>query len=504
MSEEPTLDPRPPASRKRRGAGIYVAYSIAAALLLGAGALSLGHLTPRRPAAPPAAGTAKQAPSAAKPAPAIATSGQTPGPPPPQAPAPSVTVQMPSVTVKMPDPKDSPAPAAPPVAAAADAKAPDTKPPTEPPPTAAAPPPSPGQSPPAAASPAPPLLGSSPGFVAPPMPPTIAGTDSATGPVNLIAANGLPLPPPEKPPVPGRRVGLCPPGSDLADLAEASPLGSLPRVAPNGCMAWLAYASDFNHLDREHPRLGIAVIGVGMSEPLTQKAVETLPPGTTLVFVPDTPNLDRWIQRARERGLEALLLVPTRSNVQGVPDRGMAPVQMGVAPAENIRRLRAVLATATGYVGVALLPGPVLDDAATLRPLLTEIRDRGLLVLEFERWNGKSLVHPMSRELGVPYSTDIDRPIAWIDRFRTNGQETTARDVDTSLGEVEKFVGTARFGLAWSLARPVAIERIAAWVPGMRTRGIVLAPVTGVTECAEKCQKRLPRLPQPAAAPPKR
>ena len=181
----------------------------------------------------------------------------------------------------------------------------------------------------------------------------------------------------------------------------------------------------------------------------------------------------------------------------------MAPLQMGLAPAENIRRLRAVLATATGYVGVALLPGPVLDDAATLRPLLTEVRDRGLLVLEFERWNGKSLVHPMSRELGVPYSTDIDRPIAWIDPSHQR-PETTARDVDNSLGEVEKFVGTARFGLAWSLARPMAIERIAAWVPGMRSRGIVLAPVTGVTECAEKCQKRLPQLPRPAAASPKR
>jgi polysaccharide deacetylase 2 family uncharacterized protein YibQ len=309
----------------------------------------------------------------------------------------------------------------------------------------------------------------------------------------------LPLPPPEKPPVPGRRVGLCPPGSDLADLVEASPVGGLPRIAPNGCMPWLAYASEFNHLDREHPRLGLAVIGVGMNEPLTQKAVETLPPGTTLVFVPDAPNLERWIQRARERGLEALLLMPTQDS-QAVPEHSMAPLQKGLTPAENIRRLRAVLAKATGYVGVALLPSPVLKDAATLRPLLTEIRDRGLLVLEFERWNGGSLLHSMSRELGVPYSTDIDRPIAWVDRFSANGQETTARDVDKSLGEVEKFVGTARFGLAWSLARPLAMDRISAWVPGMLKRGIVLAPVTGVTECAENCQKRLPRAPQPPAA----
>ena len=54
MSEEPALDRRPPAPRKPRGAGIYVAYSIAGALLVGAGALSLGHLSAYRPGAKPA------------------------------------------------------------------------------------------------------------------------------------------------------------------------------------------------------------------------------------------------------------------------------------------------------------------------------------------------------------------------------------------------------------------------------------------------------------------
>jgi polysaccharide deacetylase 2 family uncharacterized protein YibQ len=326
----------------------------------------------------------------------------------------------------------------------------------------------------------------------------IAGPGSDSAPAVLIAANGLPLPPPEKPPMPGRRQGLCPGSTEPAALVETSSLGRLPRIAADGCTPWLAYAANFDHLDREHPRLGMAVIGIGLNEALTQKAVETMPPATTLVFVPETPNIDRWIQRARERGLEVLLLLPSQ-NPQGGEDKGMAPLQVGLSPDENLRRLRAVLAKATGYVGVALLPSPVREDTATLRPLMTEIRDRGLLVLEFERWNGKSQVHAMSRELGVPYSTDIDKPIAWVDRFKANDRETTAADVDAGLDAVEKHVRSARFGLGWSLARPLAVDRIVAWAPGVKTRGIVLAPVTGVTECAENCRKRLPRAPQPPA-----
>jgi polysaccharide deacetylase 2 family uncharacterized protein YibQ len=485
MSEDPALDRRLPVLRKQRGAGIYVAYSIAGALLLGAGALSLGHLSTYRPSAvgqPAMAGQAKVQPSGrATPAsPAVLAQAQPPAQPPPPPTAPSTTVRLPSVTVKMPEPRDAATP--PPAAAAAPAAA-------SPPPATTEPAP-----PPAAAAPPPPDASPGPGA-----PPTTTA-DAGDAPVNLIAANGLPLPPPEKPPAPGRRLGKCPAGTDAAEMVETGPAGRLPRIAGNGCMSWLAYASDFDHLDRERPRLGIAIIGIGLSEPLTQKAIETLPPGTTLVFMPETPNLDRWIQRARERGLEAVLLLPSQ-NPQGVSERGMPALQKGLAPGENVRRLRAVLARATGYVGVAVLPSPVLEDAATLRPLLEEIRDRGLLVLEFERWNGKSLVHSISRELGVPYSTDIDSPIAWVDRFNANGRETTAADVDAGLGEVEKYVRTARFGLGWSLARPLAVDRIAAWAAGARTRGILIAPVTGVTECAESCQKRLPRAQQsPASA----
>ena len=499
MSDDPALDRPLAVPRQPRGTGIYVAYSIAGALLLGAGALSLGHISSYRP---PAAGQPAMGGQAV-----AQTAPASPGGPTqaqPQAPAPattpSVTVRPPSVTVKMPDLKDAAAP--PPPANPATAAPPPTTTPTPTAPTSAAPTPStttpappPASAPPVAVAPSTP--GASPGVSEPPPASPAPATDTSDAPVNLIAANGLPLPPPEKPPVPGRRVGKCPLGSNPADLVEASPAGRLPRIAGNGCMPWLAYATDFDHLDRERPRLGIAVIGIGLNEASTQKAIETLPPGATLVFAPETPNLDRWIQRARERGMEAVLMLPVQS-AQGAAERGMPALQKGLAPAENMRRLQAVLAKATGYVGVALLSSPVLEDSATLRPLLAEIRDRGLLVLEFERWSGKSLVHPISRELGIPYSTDIDSPIAWVDRFNANGRETTAADVDAGLSAIEKYVRTARFGLGWSLARPLAVERIAAWAAGARMRGILIAPVTGVTECTESCQKRLPRAQPPA------
>src|SRR5436190_100149 len=117
MSEEPALDRRLPVPRKPRGAGIYVAYSIAGALLVGAGALSLGHLSKYRPAgqpamaSPPDATTAKP-PEAAAPKPPIELAQAQP-PSPSPAPTPAPPAPAPSVTVKMPDPKDA-APPTPP------------------------------------------------------------------------------------------------------------------------------------------------------------------------------------------------------------------------------------------------------------------------------------------------------------------------------------------------------------------------------------------------------
>ena len=293
-------------------------------------------------------------------------------------------------------------------------------------------------------------------------------------PPTLVAANGLPAPPPEKPPVPAR----CPP-LDPAVLTELAPIGRLPRVDANGCMPWLAYAAPFNYRETR-PRVGIVVLGLGKDPQVTQRAIDGLPPRITLAFASDAPWLDRWVERARARGHEVLVMLPVQTTDRPL-DSTLAPLRADIAPAENLRRLQMVLARAgTGYIGVIVPTTTPLNSAEpALRPLIKEISDRGLLVLETFR-TGR-LVYQLSKELGVPYSADA----GWIDR------QNDAGEIVANLQALEDFTMKNRFALAVGMAQRETVERLIAWSKDIEARGLVLAPVTGLTECLDLCADRV-------------
>ncbi|HEX2890127.1 divergent polysaccharide deacetylase family protein [Vineibacter terrae] len=305
-------------------------------------------------------------------------------------------------------------------------------------------------------------------------PSTEAAVPPPAPPLALIAANGLPAPPPEKPAVPAR----CPP-LDPAALVEWTPVGRLPRIDANGCMPWLANAAAFNYRETR-PRVGVIVLGLGKDPQLTQRAIDALPPRISLGFASDAPWLDRWIDRARARGHEVLVMLPVQAPDKP-RDSTWPPLRADVAPEENMRRLHTLLARAgAGYIGVIVpTTTPLSSTDAALRPLLKEVGDRGLLVLETFR-TGRT-VYETSKDLGLPYSSDA----GWIDR-RSEPDEITA-----NLQALEEFTLVNRFALAVATAQRETIERLIAWSKDIETRGIALAPVTGLTECVDLCAERV-------------
>lgn len=270
----------------------------------------------------------------------------------------------------------------------------------------------------------------------------------------------------------------CPP-LDPTVLIEQAPVGRLPRVDANGCMPWLAYATAFNYRETR-PRVGVVVLGLGKDAQVTQRAIDGLPPRVSLAFASDAPWLDRWIERARARGHEVLVMLPVQTNDKPL-DSISPPLRADIAPAENVRRLQTLLARAgTGYIGVIVPTTTPLNSAEpALRPVLKEISDRGLLLLETFR-TGR-MVYQLSRELGLPYSTDA----GWIDRQSEPGE------IVANLQALEEFTARNRFALAVGMAQRETIERLIAWSKDVESRGLVLAPVTGLTECLDLCAERV-------------
>src|SRR5262245_52714421 len=84
----------------------------------------------------------------------------------------------------------------------------------------------------------------------------------------------------------------------------------LPRISPSGWMPWMAYARRFEPTAGT-PRIGILMINLGVDEVLTRRAIDELPGRVSLAFLPSSPDLARWLQRAHERGHETYLMLPT-------------------------------------------------------------------------------------------------------------------------------------------------------------------------------------------------
>jgi uncharacterized protein len=269
---------------------------------------------------------------------------------------------------------------------------------------------------------------------------------------------------------------------DVTDEAQR-----LPRISPSGWMPWIAYARRF---DPSGPpaRVGVLMINLGASEALTRRAIEELPGEVSLAFLASTPDLPRRLGEAREHGHEVYLMLPVE-DPSGPAERGLRPIQTSLEATENVRRLRGAMARGEFYVGfAAAFAGPLWQSEAATRPLLQEIADRGLALIEINPTPATATVHRLTEELGIGYARtaevldyrlsdggiagNLDRLDAWV---RETAPEQPPRH---RFGVVQPTDEAIDAIVAWSRRRP---ERPAA----------ALVPIIGHFECRDACMARV-------------
>jgi polysaccharide deacetylase 2 family uncharacterized protein YibQ len=310
-------------------------------------------------------------------------------------------------------------------------------------------------------------------------------TTPAAEPETLPFRRGGSLKLPPKPPSAAFRT--LPP-AEVAGMVETTADGQrLPRISASGWMPWIANSRRF---DPAGPtiRMGLLMIDIGGDELLTQRAVDDLPGEVSLAFLPSTPDLPRWLRRARERGHETYLMLPVE-DPNGPAERGIKSIATSVDPSENLRRLTGAMARGEGYVGfVVRSPGPVSQSEAIARPLIKEIADRGLAVVEINPSPDTAILRGLTIELGVGYA----RSTSILDYKLAGGSLASALDrLVTWLGES----GTERtprhiFGVLQPSNE--AIDAIVAWHARQATPpGFSLVPIIGHFECRHNCMTRL-------------
>ncbi len=253
-------------------------------------------------------------------------------------------------------------------------------------------------------------------------------------------------------------------------LLQPSSHGPLPIIGPDGRRPWQVYARPFE-ADEGTPRLAIVVAELGFNQAAIDLALR-LPPEVTLSFSPYAPGVGELMAAARHAGHEVLLDMPMEPTSYPADDPGPETLLTASNATENVERLETVLGRAQGYVGlISHMGSKFTTSPEAMRPVLSVLAERGLLFVD-GKTSATSVAGTLSQQLKLPRALN--------DRFIDN--EATRLAIDEGLAAVES--DARRQGVALGVGRPfpVTLQRLAAWLPTLESRGIALAPVSAVVD----------------------
>jgi polysaccharide deacetylase 2 family uncharacterized protein YibQ len=283
-------------------------------------------------------------------------------------------------------------------------------------------------------------------------------------PVHRVAEASIPLPPAEttqggasKPEQPAP----APPQDSMLPPAPHPPM-----VGP-GEPTWLRFAVPPPALDG---RAMVAVVldDLGLDRKRTERAV-ALPGPLTLSFMTYAEELPRQTGLAHGAGHELLLHVPMEP-LDAHIDSGPNSLRADLGGDEVLRRLRWGLDRFSGYVGINNHMGSKFtSDAAAMTPVIEELRARGLLFLD-SRTAATTVGEMLARRQGVPA---VSRSVFLDD-------ETSAPAIGARLADLEQMARRKGAAIAIGHAHDATLAALAAWLPTLAARQLVLVPLTTI------------------------
>lgn len=253
-------------------------------------------------------------------------------------------------------------------------------------------------------------------------------------------------------------------------LVEETRNGPLPRIGVDGRQPWQVYARPFPNTDKR-PRIAIIMANMGLSGPTTADALQRLPGGVTLAFTPYSERLSGWVDKARGEGHEVLLTVPMEPIDYPRNDPGPNTLLTTLKPEQNIERLEWALGRVSGYTGIISLTGSRFVKSASLRPALESLKRRGLMFVDSRS---------SATTEGAQMAALIQMPYALNNRFLD--QDPARNNIDSQLKALEEIARQEGAAVGIGLPYQTTIERLAAWLPTLADKGLVLAPVSAVVD----------------------
>ena len=257
------------------------------------------------------------------------------------------------------------------------------------------------------------------------------------------------------------------PRAPISGFVERTGAGDLPKIGPDGRTPAQAYARPFAATPGT-PRIALIVGGLGMTQKHTLAAINELPAEVTLSFVPYSPNLQDWINKARAAGHEVLLELPMEAYDYPNVDTGPLTLVTSAKAEENVRRLNVLLGKATGYFGVTNYQGArFATDAAAAQPVMKVLKDRGLIFVH-DGAAARSALPQAANATGLDF-TVADRIV---------DADLNADSIDRELLALEALAIQNGEAIGVGFAYPVTIEQFRLWAESLKAKGYQLAPAS--------------------------
>jgi polysaccharide deacetylase 2 family uncharacterized protein YibQ len=256
----------------------------------------------------------------------------------------------------------------------------------------------------------------------------------------------------------------------FAELSEAGPYGALPRIGQGNRKPQAVYARPVSMgiLHSDVPKVAILLGGMGLNRDLTQKATRQLPGEVTFAFAPYGDDLQAQVNRVRAQGHEILLQLPLEPFGYPAANPGPRTLMVNAEGNANLDALAWHMSRFAGYVGITnYMGGRFLGEIQALRPVLAEIKKRGLVFLD-DGTAPRSMTDEIGRILGVP----VKNALKVIDA------DPDAQSIDRVLAELESEARETGLAIGTGTGLEVTIEALDQWSRTLAEKGILLIPVS--------------------------
>lgn len=253
-------------------------------------------------------------------------------------------------------------------------------------------------------------------------------------------------------------------------VTETTDVGMLPRIASTGKKPAEAYAKTVSMgiIHSEAPKIIIILGGMGLNEKLTNQAAKDLPAEVTFAFAPYGNNLQAQVDKARANGHEVLLQLPLEPVGFPATNPGPNTLLADAKDGENITSLYWHMSRFAGYAGVInYMGGRFLSSAPAVKPLLMELRKRGLLFIE-------------DGSLALSATEDVARSLQFQVR---RGQlvidvNADADSITSALNLLEEEANKNGFAIGTGSGLEITVRTVADWAKAAADRGVIFMPAS--------------------------